>query len=222
MVPASTRFQGFLFDLDGTLLDTAPDLLAALNHLLRKNYKPELVENDIRGAISDGSNGLIQLALGIDSSAPEFNSLKLEFLDYYRLNLFQNTRPFPGIQEILIKIEQSKRPWGIVTSKLSSFTIPLVEHFGWNLRAKCVVCGDTLKQNKPHPAPLLEGANYLGLPPNECLYIGDAITDVQASKAAGMQVVTAGYGYLPDDKTAKTWDSNGFIESPYELEFWLQ
>ena len=222
MAPASKRFQGFLFDLDGTLLDTAPDLLAALNHLLRKNYKPELVENDIRGAISDGSNGLIQLALGIDSSAPEFNSLKLEFLDYYRLNLFQNTRPFPGIDEILIKIEQSKRPWGIVTSKLSNFTIPLVEHFRWDLRAKCVVCGDTLKQNKPDPAPLLEWANYLGLSPNECLYVGDAITDVQASKAAGMQVVTAGYGYLPDDKNPETWDSNGFIESPYELEFWLQ
>ena len=169
-MPASKRFQGFLFDLDGTLLDTAPDLLAALNHLLRKNYKPELIENDVRGAISDGSNGLIELALGINSSAPEFNSLKLEFLDYYRLNLFQNTRPFPGIDEILIKIEQSKRPWGIVTSKLSNFTIPLVEHFRWDLRAKCVVCGDTLKQNKPDPAPLLEGAKYLGLSPNECLY----------------------------------------------------
>ncbi len=107
-MPASKRFQGFLFDLDGTLLDTAPDLLAALNHLLRKNSKTELVENDIRGAISNGSNGLIQLALGIDGNAPEFNSLKLEFLDYYRLNLFQNTRPFTGIDEILHKIEQSK------------------------------------------------------------------------------------------------------------------
>ena len=222
MVPASKRFQGFLFDLDGPLLDTAPALLAALNHLLRKNSKTELVENDIRGAISNGSNGLIQLALGIDGNAPEFNSLKLEFLDYYRLNLFQNTRPFTGIDEILHKIEQSKRPWGIVTSKLSSFTIPLVEHFGWDSRAKCVICGATLEQNKPPPAPLLEGANYLGLPPNECLYTGDAITDIQASKAAGMQVVTAGYGYLPDDINPETWDSNGFIESPYELEFWLQ
>ncbi len=219
---ASKRFQGFLFDLDGTLLDTAPDLLAALNHLLRRNHKPELLEKDVRGAISNGSNGLIKLAFGIDSSAPEFNSLKLEFLDHYRLNLFRNTTPFEGIEEILQKIERSKRPWGIVTSKLSSFTIPLVDHFGWNLRAKCLICGDSLKQNKPHPAPLLEGAKYLGLSPNECLYTGDAITDVQASKAAGMQVITAGYGYLPDDQTPEKWESDGYIESPGELEFWLQ
>jgi len=207
--------------LDGTLLDTAPDLLAALNHLLRRSNKPELLEKDIRGAISNGSNSLIQLALGIDSGAPEFNSLKLEFLDYYRLNLFRNTKPFTGVEEILHKIEQSKRPWGIVTSKLSSFTLPLVEHFGWNLRAKCLICGDSLKQNKPHPAPLLEGAKYLGLPPNECLYTGDAITDVQASKAAGMQVIIAGYGYLPNDKTPEKWGSDGFIISPSELEHWL-
>jgi len=215
------KFKGFLFDLDGTLLDTAPDLLAALNQLLSKNGKQALQMNDVRSIISDGSAGLIKVGLGIDKDSKIFDSAKTQFLAYYQHNLTKETTVFEGMEEILREIESSGRPWGIVTNKPSRFTIPILKHFGWHRRAKCIVCGDSLERTKPSPAPLLEGANRMNLAPDDCVYVGDALSDVEAAKAARMYVITAGYGYVPKEDFKKSWVSDGIIQTPLDLRKWL-
>ena len=215
------RFKGFLFDLDGTLLDTAPDLLAALNLLLAKNGKQALKLEDVRSIISDGSAGLIKAGLGLKKGSKTFDLAKNQFLDYYQHNLTKETTIFEGIEEVLREIEDSGRPWGIVTNKPSRFTIPILKHFDWYCRAKCVVCGDSLERTKPSPVPLLEGANRMNLAPDDCVYVGDALSDVEAAKAARIYVITAGYGYVPKENFKKSWVSDGIIQTPLDLRKWL-
>ena len=215
------QFKGFLFDLDGTLLDTAPDLLAALNNLLLKHGKQVLALKDIQSIISDGSEGLIRKGLGLDKSSKFLDAAKSQFLNYYQHNLIKETTVYDGIEEILRSIENSDRPWGIVTNKPSRFTIPILKHFGWHRRASCVICGDSLGKNKPSPVPLIEGAKLMNLLTEDCVYIGDALCDVEAAKAARMFSITAGYGYVPDEDWKKSWMSDGVIQTPLDLGKWL-
>ena len=220
MVP-DYRFKAFLFDLDGTLLDTAPDLLAALNSLLFSDKKHTLSLDEIRPIVSEGSEGLIKLGLGLERNSLGFAEAKEQFLKHYQANLTDLTTIFDGISSVLEEIETTGRTWGIVTNKPRRFTIPLIEFFGWSSRAKCVICGDSLRKTKPSPEPLIEGANQLGVSLEECVYIGDAITDVEAARAAGMCIIVAGYGYVPNEGWETNWSADGTAERPIDLRKWL-
>jgi phosphoglycolate phosphatase len=208
--------QAILFDFDGTLADTAPDLALALN-LLREEEGLEILEPaTVREVASMGARGLLGAGFGITPEDARFIELRDRFLDLYEANLCVNTRLFPGVAELLDAIEQRGMPWGIVTNKATRFTTPLVRALQLDVRAACVVCGDTTSKAKPAPDPLLHAARQIPIAPEACLYVGDDERDVQASRAAGMRVIAAQYGYLSGGDPRR-WNTDGIIQSPLEV-----
>jgi len=219
MSAATTRT--ILFDLDGTLLDTAPDLADALNAVLKENQREPLPYEHIRPVVSHGGIALIKLGFDIDSSDPAFEALRQRLLDVYRENISRHTRPFPGISELLDSIEQRGLNWGIVTNKPGWLTEPLLKDLGLFDRAACVVSGDTLEERKPHPAPMLHASKLAETPPEQCVYIGDAKRDIEAGNNAGMQTLVALFGYLQDGDDPRNWNASNMIEHPRDLLAWL-
>ncbi|MET0291985.1 MAG: phosphoglycolate phosphatase [Steroidobacteraceae bacterium] len=216
----SADFRGVLFDLDGTLIDTAPDMIAALNQLLGEEGGAPLPYALARTQVSHGSTGLVGLAFpGIGTE--RFEQLRARFLALYNDRVAHETKLFDGALEVLDAIEASNRSWGIVTNKPTFLTTPLLDSIGLAARAGCVVCGDTLPQRKPHPAPLLYAADLIGVPSERCLYIGDAERDVVAAHAAHMPVVLASYGYLGPDDAPQSWGADAEIDSLRGLLQWL-
>ena len=216
----SAAIRGVLFDLDGTLVDTAPDMIASLNELRAQEALPPLPYALARTQVSHGSLGLVGLAFpGTDPV--RFEQLRERFLAIYNERVARDTQLFDGAVEVLEALESTHRPWGIVTNKPTFLTTPLLEAIGIGLRAGCVVAGDTLPQRKPHPAPLLHAADLLGVPPHQCLYIGDAERDIQAARAAQMPVLLASYGYLGPDDQPERWGADAEIGSLRELLTWL-
>ncbi|MCB1624672.1 MAG: phosphoglycolate phosphatase [Pseudomonadales bacterium] len=214
MNTARDPVDAVLFDLDGTLLDTAPDMGAALNTLLLEEGLATLSAETIRPHVSNGSKALVTLGCG---AGGEFERRRLRFLQLYALVLDRATAPFDGIEDILTLLEADARPWGIVTNKPRWLTDPLLKALGLDRRAACVVSGDTLPERKPHPLPLLHAAATIGIDPARCLYVGDAERDMQAAAGAGMRAVVARYGYLaPADRLAN-WPQHGAIDHPREL-----
>jgi N-acetyl-D-muramate 6-phosphate phosphatase len=213
-VLAGTR--AVLFDLDGTLLDTAPDMVGALNQLLSERGRPKLRFEDVRCSVSHGARALVRLGFP-EICEPEFEALRQRFLDIYREHLSAETRPYDGVLDALAHLESAGVLWGIVTNKPGALTAPLLEHFGLHARAGVVVSGDTLAQRKPHPAPLLHAAEQLGVRPADCIYIGDAERDVLAGQAAGMQVYVALFGYIPSSERPDDWPANGWLQSPQAM-----
>lgn len=210
-----------LFDLDGTLVDTAPDLGYCLNELRRRRGLPPLAEADYRPQASHGTQGLLHLGFGIDEGHPAFPALRREFLDLYATRLTANSPLFPGMHAVLAELEERGLNWGIVTNKPARYTEPLLERLGLLARAACVVSGDTLAVNKPHPAPLLHASALAESEPAHCLYVGDAERDVIAARAAGMPALVALYGYLgPHDRPGE-WGAAGHIAAPAGLLDWL-
>ena len=191
----NSPLRGVLFDLDGTLLDTAPDMIAALNQLRAEHNATALPYDLARTQVSHGSSGLVRLGFP-ELQGEAFEQLRLRFLDLYTARLTNETALFEGFEVVLATLEQRAMPWGIVTNKPAFLTDPLLAALGLDRRAGAVVSGDTLPQRKPHPAPLLLAASQLQLPPATCLYVGDAERDVQSARAAGMPVLVARYGYL--------------------------
>lgn len=213
--------QAVLFDLDGTLLDTVPDLAYALN-LLRKEYQlPPLTIEDVRPIATLGSIVMIKKALNMDQSHPEFKKTREYFLDIYLNNLNTHTRFFTGIEDVLLHLEKIKMPWGIVTNKLTVHTVALLKGLNYFERPAVIVCGDTLKHCKPHPAPILHACEKMQKDPKHCLYVGDAKTDVMASTAAGTTSIVALYGYTDQNDDPLKWNADGYIEKPIELIKWL-
>jgi phosphoglycolate phosphatase len=212
--------KGVLFDLDGTLVDTAPDMIAALNQLRAEQQRPALPYALARTQVSHGSHGLVTLAFA-DVQAGEFESLRQRFLELYFARLAKDTQLFEGCETLLRTLEDRALSWGIVTNKPGFLTTPLLAALGLDRRAGCVVSGDTLPQRKPHPAPLLHAASALGLACSECLYIGDAERDVLAARAAGMPVLLARYGYLGPDDDPDSWQADAQIHSPLQTLAWL-
>ena len=210
-----------LFDLDGTLIDTAPDLGHALNELRRRRGLPPLAESDYRPQASHGSQGLLRLGFGVREGQDGFAELRREFLETYQACCTRNSPLFPGMAEALAALEARGMSWGVVTNKPRRLTEPLMDHLGLTERAACVVCGDTLTWNKPHPAPMLHACQLVGNPPRLCLYVGDAERDVLAAHAAGMPALVALYGYLGDDDRPEAWGARGHIRHPAELLDWL-
>jgi N-acetyl-D-muramate 6-phosphate phosphatase len=212
--------RGVLFDLDGTLLDTAPDMAAALNRLLIAEGLEALPYVQIRPLVSHGAPRLLRLAFG-EPEAERHEALRRRFLDFYRAALAVHTRLFDGFEAVLSAIERSGLRWGIVTNKPGWLAAPLVAEVGLAERCACLVAGDTLAERKPHPLPLLHAAGLLGLEPRECAYVGDAERDVQAARNAGMIPLVAGFGYLGDGDDPATWRADAVFARPEDLVDWL-
>jgi 2-phosphoglycolate phosphatase len=208
--------RAVLFDLDGTLLDTAPDMAAALNSLRREEGLAALDFSEIRPLVSHGAAALVRLGFPW-AAEPEFSALRGRFLEIYRGRLAVETRPYEGILEALRRLESSGIPWGVVTNKPGSLTDSLLEQLALRDRAGVIVSGDTLAERKPHPGPLLHAADKLAVTPLECIYIGDAERDVQAAVAAGMRVYVALFGYIPADEHPRDWPATGWLDSSQAL-----
>lgn len=215
-----TIATALLFDLDGTLLDTAPDMGGALNRLRAEHGRDPLPPAAIRPVVSHGAARLVRLGFP-QAEGDEFERLRLRFLELYSQHLAEGTQPFPGLLEVLEVIEQRQLPWGVVTNKPGWLTDPLMATLGLAARAGCVVSGDTLAERKPHPLPLLHAAALLRVEPQHCVYVGDAERDIQAGRAAGMRTIVAAYGYIGDDDEPGRWNATGTIDHPRELLEWL-
>jgi N-acetyl-D-muramate 6-phosphate phosphatase len=205
--------RALLFDLDGTLADTAPDLAAALNHVLLQENHQTLPLTTIRQVASDGARGLLQLGFGIDEQHADFQRLRTDFLTYYATHIADHTTLFSGMEDILHRLETLSIPWGIVTNKPQQLTRALLEKLQLLSRASCVISGDSLPERKPHPAPLLHAAKLLSLPAEACCYVGDAERDIQAAKAARMVSIAALYGYLHPEATPTTWQADIYVHN---------
>jgi 2-phosphoglycolate phosphatase len=214
--------RALLFDLDGTLLDTALDLLPAIDQLLAQQDRPPCPPEILRPLVSQGSGAMLAAAFGIDTQHRDMPLLKERFLELYRQRIAVATRPFPGIESLLGEVEQRGMPWGVVTNKPGWLTLPLLEQLGFRQRASCIVSGDTTAHAKPHPGPLLHASEQLGVATRHCLYLGDAEKDMQAARAAGMFAVAAGFGYLAAGDRPERWPADLTIEHPEQLRAWLQ
>jgi phosphoglycolate phosphatase len=206
-----------LFDLDGTLADTAPDLAAVANRQRRERGLAPLAVEDLRPYASHGARGMIGRALGITPQQPEFEALRDQFFAYYEAALCVHTRLFDGMAETLAELETRDVRWGIVTNKIARFTLPLLDTLALRTRAACVVSGDTTPHAKPHPAPLLHALQHCGVEAAQAVYVGDDLRDVQAGRAAAMRTVAALYGYLGGDANVTAWGADHVIEAPREL-----
>ena len=209
--------RAVLFDLDGTLADTAPDLAAAANKM-RDARGLELLPLEVfRPVASAGARGLLGAAFGIGPNDPQFIAMRDEFLANYEADLCVETILFPGIGLLLDELNARNVRWGIVTNKVSRLTEPLVAQLGLAEVAGCVVSGDTTPHSKPHPAPLLHAASALGVSPGHIVYVGDDLRDVQAGKAAGMMTIAAAYGYCGIESSPMTWDADCVVDTPDHL-----
>jgi phosphoglycolate phosphatase len=209
--------QAVLFDLDGTLVDTAPDLVAVLNIVLRESGRPPMSYAIARNEVSNGALGLLKLGFGLTADAPELESLRTRLLDIYLENLCIYSRLFIEIQSFLKGLDDIKARWGIVTNKPQALTEPLLEQLGISKLPACVISGDRLPQRKPHPAPLLLAADELGLAPAQCVYVGDARRDIEAGRAAGMSTLTAAYGYIRAQDDPSLWGADALVSHPRRL-----
>ncbi|HKB83356.1 MAG TPA: HAD-IA family hydrolase [Burkholderiales bacterium] len=213
----SAPLDSTLFDLDGTLADTAPDLGFALNQQRLARGMPELSIDELRTHASSGARGLLHAGFGICPDDSGYVQLRDEFLDLYEQNLSRSSALFPGIPALLDAIEQRGMAWGVVTNKSERFTFPLLRALHLLDRATCVICGDTTPHSKPHPAPLIEALSRIRTTAARCIYVGDDERDVQAGHAAGMSVVVVRYGYLGSGRPPEEWGADAFVDSVAEL-----
>ena len=217
----ASSIECVLFDLDGTLADTAPDLAAALNSTLEHFGRPTLPFETIRPHVSHGGIALIRLGFNIEPGDANFETYRKFLLDYYLENICQHTRLFDGMDELLNHLEKQQIKWGIVTNKPSWLTDPLMLAMQLTQRAVSIVSGDTCEKNKPHPMPILFACEQASVHPRNCLYIGDAERDIQAGKAAGCTTVTALFGYIDDHDKPEEWQADHNINHPTELISYL-
>ncbi|MEM7207143.1 MAG: HAD-IA family hydrolase [Pseudomonadota bacterium] len=210
------RLQAVFFDLDGTLIDTAPDMGGALNFLLRERGRTELPQSQIRPHVSHGANALIKLGFG-ELGESEHENLRREFLEYYSDHLAVESNVFDGFDEVLSHIESRKLLWGVITNKPGWLTDPLLQQLGLYDRCASVVSADTCAKRKPHPMPMYHACEVANVEAKNCVYIGDAERDMQAGKAAGMQTVGALYGYIAESDDPPSWNADAFVNTPLEL-----
>ena len=213
----ASPYKGVFFDLDGTLADTAPDLVAATNQLLvARNLAPKQYAF-LRPCASAGARGLIGGAFGIDPEHPDFIALRDEFFENYENALHINSVLFEGMDHVLKQLDDAKLPWGIVTNKSERFTNPLTDLMGLRQRAISTVSGDTTAFSKPHPEPILHAARVANIDPSRSVYVGDDIRDIVAGKAAGMTTIAAAYGYCGCEEPPEAWGADYLVYHPKEL-----
>jgi phosphoglycolate phosphatase len=222
MVESRHKLETVLFDLDGTLADTAPDMTAALNRLLLEQGREPLDSALVRNHVSRGAAALVQLAFGNGLPNADFEWLRERFLQLYATDLCSESRLFPGMAHVLAHIENIGLRWGVVTNKPAWLTDRLIQAFGLTSRAACIVSGDTTDQRKPHPKPLLHACLCCGNTAQQCVYIGDDPRDIQAGEAAGMTTLVALYGYIDDEQDPHAWGADGVLKDVAELPAWLE
>lgn len=215
------RLSCILFDLDGTLVDTAPDLMCCLNRTLVQHGFTEVSPATIKPFISFGSRAMISASLAKPVDTRTEETLLATMLDCYERHVADHSAFFAGIEDTLNSIEAQGLKWGVVTNKRQRFTNPLMAALNLTSRASCIVSGDTTAFEKPHPEPMLAACKQAGVEPEQCLYIGDASHDIAAGKNANMKTLAARYGYLKPGDRPETWGADAVIESPAEITDWI-
>jgi len=211
------KYDGVLFDLDGTLLDTANDLGEALNYVLSKYGLPTVSRETYRPIASDGALGLLTLGFAEKLAMYDYDQLRAEFLEYYQENLAVHTCLYPGIESLLQTLNDNQVPWGVVTNKPEGLTNLLLPHYSIFDSCSVVVGGDTLPKRKPDPAPLFHACEQIDLDPTRCIYVGDAPRDIEAGNSADMLTVAVEWGYIKNVQECKSWNANLIVKSPDEI-----
>lgn len=209
--------NNILFDLDGTLADTAPDLANALNAIRLKHGLEKLPLDVISPTVSLGGNAMIKLAFNLEEGDPSFDDIRDQFLNYYLENIVVDTRLYDGMEELLQSLEDNNKTWGIVTNKAEWLTLPLLKALSLDTRAACVVSGDTLEYRKPHPAPILHACKLIRAKPASTVYIGDAQRDIEAGRRAGTKTLVALYGYIEEGEDPNSWNADAAVSSAHEI-----
>jgi len=211
------NIDAVLFDLDGTLIDSAPDLGAAADKMRTDRGLASLSLSQYRPMAGAGARGMIAVAFGLMPDDVRFDALKEEFFVNYESCLTERTVVFEGVAELIARIHQAGLKWGVVTNKSARFTVPLTHAMPLFSTARAIVSGDTTPHAKPHPAPLLEAARQLDVAPGRCVYVGDDERDIIAGRAAGMPTVAAAYGYLGQAADPQGWKADATIAAPHAL-----
>ena len=210
-----------LFDLDGTLADTAPDMARTVNEMrLRRSLAPVPLER-VRPHVSKGARGMLLGAFEMTVEHPDFAAMREEFLTLYSDYLDEETVLFPGMAELLEALESRGLPWGVVTNKFERYARPVIAGLGLERRSRVLVGGDTCARAKPHPDPLLHAAALMAIEPARILYVGDDERDIQAARAAGMFALVAGYGYIGDGPPPLAWGADAIVDSPAGILRWV-
>ncbi|MBQ25062.1 HAD-IA family hydrolase [Alcanivorax sp.] len=211
------KLEAVYFDLDGTLIDTAPDFYTVLNALLKKHGRPEVTYSAVRANVSNGARALTELGFGVGPGDASFAPLLDELLNAYEQHLAVDTVLFPGLAEVLDWLDTQQLPWGIVTNKPARFTGPVLEGLDLHQRVGPVICPDHVKQRKPDPEGLLIAARDDNVSPANCLYVGDHLRDIQAGQNAGMETAVAAFGYIDADDDPRDWQADYYLEQGSEL-----
>jgi phosphoglycolate phosphatase len=213
--------EAVLFDLDGTLIDTAPDMARTVNEMRRRRGLDAVPLEQVRPFVSHGARGMITSAFRIAVDHPQFQAMREEFLQIYAANICVDSRLFDGMEQLLQHLEDKNVAWGVVTNKFERLARPLLEALDLAQRASIIVGGDTCARPKPYPDPLLHAAMEVGAAPARTLYVGDDKRDVDAARAAGMPVVVAAYGYLGDGDPPSFWGADAVLDSPHAVLDWI-
>jgi 2-phosphoglycolate phosphatase len=217
----SNRARAVLFDLDGTLIDSAPDLAGACNDMRIDRGLEPLPYETLRCMVGSGARGMVDIGFGVLPDDPRYLPLRDEFLARYEARMTQETRVFPEALPVLDRLRERDLAWGIVTNKAMRFAEPLVAWLDFGGAVPVLVCGDSTPHAKPHPAPLLEAARRLGVAAADCAYVGDDRRDVDAGRAAGMRTVAAAWGYLGRGEPATAWGADVVLSRPADLLAWI-
>ena len=210
-------FKALLFDLDGTLLDTAPDFITAVNTQLKRHGHNPLVGDVVRTSVTHGSIGIIENVYNIKQDHPEFELLKEEFLELYLSKISEKTGLFDGLRQVLDSCEERNIPWGIVTNKPLRYTAPLMADLGLDKQSATTICPDHVANPKPDPEALILACSQIKIAPSDCIYIGDHIRDIQAGKSAGMRTIAAGWGYIEEFENITQWQADWVVEKSADL-----
>ena len=210
-------FKALLFDLDGTLLDTAPDFITAVNTQLKRHGHNPLVGDVVRTSVTHGSIGIIENVYNIKQDHPEFELLKEEFLELYLSNISEKTGLFDGLRQVLDSCGERNIPWGIVTNKPLRYTTPLMADLGLDRQSATTICPDHVANPKPDPEALILACSQIKIAPSDCIYIGDHIRDIQAGKSAGMRTIAAGWGYIEEFENITQWQADWVVEKSTDL-----
>ena len=220
-IPPASEIKCLLFDLDGTLVDTADDLCNAMQVLLKQHGKPAVREDTFRNVVSHGSYAMICLAFQVERDSPEVEPLRAEFLKIYRQQLSAYSRLFDGMKEVLEACSAQGKRWGIITNKPEHLTLPLLERLAFPAPPATVVCGDTTAEPKPSPLPMLKALEDIGLEASQCIYYGDAERDIEAARNVNMPSVAVSWGYIQPEDDIQSWGADSVIDSASALTDWL-
>jgi 2-phosphoglycolate phosphatase len=221
-VTIKKQISTVLFDLDGTLIDTAPDMAAALDILCDEEQHTRLPYSRVRPEVSNGSVALVKLAFGEKLDNATLDRLKTRYLEIYQEHLAVHSQLFDEMDDLLLQLETSNIKWGVVTNKPGWLTEPLMKSLGLLQRAACIVSSDSTENRKPHPEPMFYACKLTGAQPQECVYVGDARRDIEAGQNAGMKTIIAEYGYIGDSENINDWQADHCIQSPAQLLAYLK